>query len=116
MENSKNFLISSTYDIFNDVFQVLQIIDFDIIPSGTNPLTSKQNNINLDGSTNYNSVDGFANTAALAIPYARGTKMLSATMPKGLGSLSKLNVAQFPKTFKGNLSELSPNIGVAQIN
>ena len=110
MARSSNFIKSLLYNTLNDAFQVVQIFDFDLIPGEINPLTGKRTNINLDGTANYKSVDGFVNTASRAIPFAHGAKPVSKLMPKGLNYMNKMNASAFSVKFKGNLSKLSPKL------
>ena len=109
--NSDNFLANLSYNIVNDAFQVIQTFDFDLIASGgINPLTGKAVNQNIDGTPNYNPIEGFVNTLSSFIPTGRGFQGVNSLMPKGLGYLQKLNTAQFSKVFKGNLSRLSSTV------
>ena len=108
--NSSNFIISLVYNIANDAFQVIQILDFDLIPGKINPLTGKRTNINIDGTANYKPINGYVNTLTSAVPTFRGAKMVTKAMPKGLGYVNKLNASAFSSKFKGNLSKLRPKL------
>jgi len=107
---SSNFIESLLYDALNDAFQIVQIFDFDLIPGEINPLTDKRTNINLDGTANYHSINGFVNTAARVVPFARGAKPVAKLMPRGFGYVKKMNAPAFSTTFKGTLSKLSPKL------
>jgi hypothetical protein len=69
-----------------------------------NELTGGKEYANMDGTTNYKSINSAANTFATLFTLGAGK---AGSVPKGL-SINKLNAAQFSRTFKGTLSRLSP--------
>src|SRR5690606_13190813 len=109
--NSENTIASFSYNLVNDVFQVVQAFDGNLIPSGgKNPMTGNRSNLNIDGTPNYKPVNGFVNTLTTLKAIARGVNLFKSTVPKGIGYLRKINASQFSKIFKGNLARLKPII------
>jgi len=100
--DSKNFLGKFSYNLANDAYLTAQAFDFGLLERDgwSNPVTGG-NFGNLDGSANYNQTDGMVNTLSNLLPLGRNASAVRAVMPEGLGVLSKMNAAQFSKTFKG---------------
>ena len=100
--DSKNFLGKFSYNLANDAYLTAQAFDFGLLERDgwSNPVTGG-NFGNLDGSANYNQVDGVFNTLSSAAPLIKGVGFVKGALPEGLKLFSKLNASQFSKAFKG---------------